>query len=68
MEEVGCPEEGQEEDLGPPHCHLNPKGEGTKGVGHHRHLPREEGGTTDEACASPISDGAQGIIQWDGAC
>ena len=58
MEEVGCPREGQEEDLGPPHHHLHPKGEQPKGFGHHRGLPREEGGTVDEARAPAICDGA----------
>ena len=57
MEEAGHPGEGQEEDLGPHHHHPYPKGEGPKGVGHHRGLPCEEGGTADEAHASTICDG-----------
>ena len=62
MEEVGCPREGQEEDPGPPYHHPYPKGEGPKGAGHHQGLPREEGGATDEVHASPIRDGAWGVI------
>ena len=57
MEEVGSPGEGQEEDLGPPHRPLNLEGEGPEGVGHHRRLPCEDGGATNETCASPICDG-----------
>ena len=68
MKEVGCPGEGQEEDPRPPRRHPYPKGEGAEGVGHHRRLPHEEGGATDEARASPVRDGAWGIIRWDGAC
>ena len=61
MEEVGCSEEGQEEDPRPPHRHPHPKGEGPKGVGHHRRLPCEEGGATDEVGTSPASKVAQHI-------
>ena len=71
MEEVGSPREGQEEDLGPPHRSLNLEGEGPKGVKHHRRLPYKEGGTADEACASPAHDGAwaslDGIVLAEGA-
>jgi hypothetical protein len=58
MEEVGCPEKGQE-DLGPPHRHLHPKGERPEGVGHYQGLPREEGGVVDEARACTACDGAR---------
>ena len=67
MEEVGCPGEGQEENSGPPHRHPHPEGEGAKGVRNHRRLPCKEGGATDEVRASPIHDGAWGVIQWDDA-
>ena len=49
MEEVGCPREGQEEDSGPHHRHPDLEGERPKGVGHHRGLPRKQGGTIDGA-------------------
>ena len=54
VEEVGHSGEGQEENPGPPHCHLHPEGQGPEGVRHHRNLPREEGG-------------ARGVIHRDGA-
>ena len=62
MEEVGSPRERQEEDPGPSHRHLNPKGEGREGVEDHRRLPHEEGGAADGARASPIPDGAWSVI------
>ena len=67
-EEVGCPREGQEEDPGPTHRHLNPEGERLEGVGHHWRLPHEEGGATNEARASPVHNGARGVIRWDTIC
>ena len=63
MEEVGCPREGQEEDPRPPRRHPHPEGEGPKGFGHHRSLPREEGGAADEARSSAVCDGTRGIIR-----
>ena len=68
MEEVGCPREGQEEDLGPSSRHPILEGEGAEGVGNHRCLPCEECGATDEVCASPVRDGTWGVIRWDGSC
>ena len=68
MEEVGHSGEGQEEDLGPHRCHPHPKGERPKGVGHHRSLPRKEGGIIDDARAPAIRDGARGIVPWNDAC
>ena len=57
MEEVECPGEGQEENLGPPHRHPHSEGEGPEGVGHHRGLPCEKGGAADEVRASTVCDG-----------
>ena len=57
VEEVGCLGEGQEWDLGPPHRHLNPEGEGRERVGDHWRLPHEEGGAADGSRASPAPDG-----------
>ena len=57
MEEVGNPEEGQEEDPRPHHCHPHPQGEWPEGVRHHRGLPRKEGGAIDDARASTVHDG-----------
>ena len=68
MEEVGHPREGQEEDPRPHRCHPHPKGERPKEVGHHRGLPREEGGAIDDARAPTICDGARGIVGRNGAC
>ena len=68
MEEVGCPREGQEEDLGPSSRHPILEGEGAEGVRFHRRLPREEGGATDEARTSPVRDGTWGVIRWNSTC
>ena len=57
MEEVARPGEGQEEDLRPHRHHPHPKGEQSKGVGHHRALPCKEGGTVDDSHAPAICDG-----------
>ena len=67
MEEVGCPREGQKEDLGPHHRHPHPQGEWLEGVRHHRGLPHKEGGTVDDTRAPTVRDGAQGVIRWNGA-
>ena len=58
MEEVGRPGEGQEEDPGPHLHHPHPQGEWLEEVGHHRGLPRKEGGIIDDACAPAVCDGA----------
>ena len=63
MEEVGCPRKGQEEDLGPHHRYPHPEGEQSKGVKHHRGLPRKEGGAVDDARAPAICDGTRGIVR-----
>ena len=63
MEEVGCFEEGQEEDLGPHRCHPHPKGERPEGVGHHWGLPRKEGGTIDDGHAPAVRNGARGVTR-----
>ena len=67
MKEVGCPGEEQEEDPRPSRRHLLPEGQGAEGVGNHQRLPCEEGGATDEACASPVRDGIRGVIRRDDA-
>ena len=63
MEKVGCPREGQEEDLGLPCHHPHLEGEQPEGVGHHQGIPCEEGGAVDEARAPSICDGARGVIR-----
>lgn len=67
MEEVGCPEEGQEEDSRPHRHHPHLEGEGPKGVGHHQGLPHKEGGAIDDVRAPAICDGARGVIRWNDA-
>ena len=67
VEEVGCPGEGQEEDLGPHRRHPDLEGERPEGVRHHRGLPRKEGGTIDDARAGAVRDGARGIIRRNDA-
>ena len=67
MEEVGRPGEGQKEDPRP-HClHPHLEGEQLEGVGHHRGLPRKEGGAIDDARAPTICDGTRGIVRWNRA-
>ena len=68
MEEVGLLGEGQEEDPRPHRHHPYPEGEWPKRVGHHRGLPREEGGAVDDVRAPAIRDGAQDVIRRNGAC
>ena len=67
IEEVGCSEEGQEQDLGPHRRHPHPKGEWPEEVGCHRSLPRKEGGTVDDTCAPAIHDGARCAVRWNDA-